>query len=482
MVISERIDNILDLFNHSKSRNGYSLWEIDRYGLEMNILEKILNEKMKINKYFNKLRCDPNQRDSILNHGYLYPIFLKIKKKKDQDPSVSVYNEFVNELATYLKHWNDKEVKKYSIYFPLYVAFDLKTKIKNFIFKPKDLEFRSIDFLSRNKFISTYEHLIKDENSRIILQNKKILEETDLKNYAKIVVYARDKNYAVSQACADASFFLSLINYMEIKRTKVWTTSFDTRLSAYGLVAFLVFDGNEYVGYGRFTNYTFGIDEKSPKGKKFLLNDEKVDNVQKKLEIISKITNKKMTKNLISAFSDYQSGIISYDLSLSFHNLWLSLEKLLIKEVDTSYEILKNRLIHLLNLENNELWKVNIDILFNERHKLVHTGTHNLSQDDRNNLKYLVEKCIENYIWLCNIAGNLTDLVFLPCVVSISLFSSRASSRNRLIGAALGEMIATMRLETTEFPKPTLISLGLMDMSPFIPHSGPVLLVFLVPP
>jgi hypothetical protein len=72
----------------------------------------------------------------------------------------------------------------------------------------------------------------------------------------------------------------------------------------------------------------------------------------------------------------------------------------------------------------------------------------------------------ESITWLLSVMS--TDLVRLPWVASISLFSSRASSRSRFMGAALGEIMATTLLETTEFPKPILTSFGLIDKAPFV--------------
>jgi len=62
----------------------------------------------------------------------------------------------------------------------------------------------------------------------------------------------------------------------------------------------------------------------------------------------------------------------------------------------------------------------------------------------------------------------ITDLVLLPCVASMSLLSSLASSRSLLAGAEDGEIIAITRLDTRKLPKPILSKLGSITLLSYI--------------
>lgn len=347
------------------------------HGTEYNRhLSLLLSNLMLDNKFqsrLNNLRYYLTSENDIFFGSELTSIFKMMKQENKFS-----FNEFKEKLNYLLdKIEKDSKPAKYDLYYPINIKTEEKTEI---------IKFRDVQI-----------ELKKFEEIKNIFEDTKLKESfkdklTKFKyEYIKVTILARNQNYAEQVATKYANLIVGIIAYFQnYRHAPVTIIGIPKELTELKLNYIFAFKEGGYSGH-------YYFDDKSDERKIYQLNKQDVTNLNDFIKMFN-TADKKIQEIVYKSMSSYYLGLTERRVNISFFNFWIALEIISLKKKGIPHiEIirrLKSILINLTPLEEHK-----IDKLYSIRNNLVHDGSYNISQYDRNLLKIYVEIMIEFFMY-----------------------------------------------------------------------------------
>jgi len=350
---------------------GFASSEYKRY------LSLLMSELMLDNKVQSKLR---NLRyyftseNDVFFGSELNSIFKEMKEEGRYR-----YNEFMDKLNKLLnKIKQESKQERFELYYPI----NIKTNEKIEAIKFRDVEIE----------IKSYEEVKNLLENETLKEKFKFEKLTKSKyKYIKVILWARNKNFAEQVATKYATLILGFIAYSQnYGNSSVTIIGIPKELTQLKLNYIFVFKEDSFVGYCFF-------EDKSDDKKIYELGQADITNLNKFVSQFNK-TDSKIQEILYKAINLYYSGLTEKRINYSFLNFWTALEILSLKKKGVPHiEIIKRLKSILINLQPLEEHK--IDRIYSLRNNLVHDGAYNISQYDRNLLKIYLEFFMEFFIF-----------------------------------------------------------------------------------
>ena len=307
-----------------------------------------------------------------------HPIFKEMKLRNGL--TFANFKDRLDRLLEEIKQSSKPE--RFDLYYPLNIKTDRKIG-------PLNLD----DILIEIKDYDEIKGILESRELNDKFKNQKLTKHKY--KYIKIIVWARNENYAVYVGNKYLHLILGFIVYSENYRIER-TTELGIPKSITKIKPNFIFSFKE----NAFLSYYF-FDDKSDNEEIYDLTEEDIMNLNTFITQFNQAN--KHTKNvLLNVFSSYYSGSSEKKLSFSFLNFWIALEAATLKRKGLRHieiirrlkALLKLLLLNLTALENHR-----IDRIYTLRNKLVHEGDDAISQYDRNLIKTYSEIAIEFFIF-----------------------------------------------------------------------------------
>lgn len=354
---------------------GFASSEYKRY-LSLLVSELMLDNK--VQSKLHKLRYGFTSENDVFFGSELNSIFKEMKDEKKEK-----YSEFMNELDALLeKIRQDSKPEKFELYYPINIKTD--EKIDAIKFRDVEIEIKSYDEIKE---------LLENETLKEKFKFEKLTKSKY--KYIKVILYARNKNFAEQTATKYANLILGFISYSQnYGNSSVTIIGIPKELTQLKANYIFVFKSDNFQGY-------YYFEDKSDDKKVYELSKADISNLNKFVEKFNK-ADSKIQEVLFKTINLYYSGLTEKRINYSFLNFWTALEIIALKKKGIPhFEIIKRLKSILVNLKPLEEHK--IDRIYSLRNNLIHDGAYNISQYDRNLMKIYIEFFIEFFLF------NLTD-------------------------------------------------------------------------
>jgi len=354
---------------------GFGSSEYKRY-LSLLVSELMLDKK--VQSKLHKLRYGFTSENDVFFGSELNSIFKEMKEEKKDN-----YSEFMTKLDSLLeKIKQDSKPEKFELYYPINIKTD--EKIDAIKFRDVEIEIKSYEEIK---------DLLEDEALKEKFKFQKLTKSKY--KYIKVILYARNKNFAEQTATKYANLILGFISYSQnYGNSSVTIIGIPKELTQLKANYIFVFKSDIFQGY-------YFFEDKSDDKKVYDLSKADISNLNKFVEKFNK-ADSKIQEILFKTINLYYSGLTEKRINYSFLNFWTALEIIALKKKGIPhFEIIKRLKSILVNLKPLEEHK--IDRIYSLRNNLIHDGAYNISQYDRNLMKIYIEFFIEFFL------SNLTD-------------------------------------------------------------------------
>lgn len=370
------LKKILDSMTITKE--GVVQWhgfESTEYNRHLSLLISDLMLDNAFQSKLNNLRYYFNSENDVFFGSELTSVFKEMKQE-----SKFSFTDFKQKLDLLLNN-----IKKQSkpVKFELYYPLNIKTDQKIDLIKFRDIriEMNSYDDI---KTLLEAEKL-KEESFRF----EKFTKSKYM--YIKITLWSRNLNYAVEISTKYVNLILGFIAYAQnFRRAPITLMGVPKELTQLKLNYIFAFQGNVYLGH-------YFFDDKSDDRKVYDLKDSDISHLNESLKQFN-LADKKLQEIIFKAISSYYLGLTESRINYSFLNFWTALEIVSLKKRSIRHIEIVKRLKSIL-LDLNVLEEHKIDKLYSIRNNLVHDGSYNVSQYDRNLLKNYAESMIEFFMF-----------------------------------------------------------------------------------
>jgi hypothetical protein len=360
---------------------GFGSSEYKRY-LSLLVSELMLDNK--VQSKLHKLRYGLTSENDVFFGSELNPIFKEMKEEKKDN-----YSEFKTKLDFLLeKIKQDSKPEKFELYYPINIKTD--KNIDAIKFRDVEIEIKSYEEIK---------DLLEDETLKEKFKFQKLTKSKY--KYIKVILYARNKNFAEQTATKYANLILGFISYSQnYGNSSVTIIGIPKELTQLKANYIFVFKSDNFQGY-------YFFEDKSDDKKVYELSKADISNLNKFVEKFNK-ADSKIQEILFKTINLYYSGLTEKRINYSFLNFWTALEIIALKKKGIPhFEIIKRLKSILVNLKPLEEHK--IDRIYSLRNNLIHDGAYNISQYDRNLMKIYLEFFIEFFLF--NLTGyNIQEI------------------------------------------------------------------------
>lgn len=350
---------------------GFEHSEYERYLL---LLMSELMLDSKVQSKLHNLRYYFTSENEGFFGSELNSIFKEMKNE-----SKNKYNEFMEKLDNLLdKIKQTSKPEKFELYYPINIKTD--EKIEPIKFRDVEIEIKSYEEVNG---------LLEDKSFKEKFKFEKFTKSKY--KYIKVILWARNKNFAEQIATKYATLLLGFIAYSQnYRNSPVTIIGIPHELTQLKLNYIFVFHNAVYVGH-------YYFEDKSDDKKIYDLSQADISNLNKFSKQFNK-TDAKIQEVLFKTMNLYYSGLTEKRINYSFLNFWTALEIIALKKKGILHiEIIKRLKSIIVNLSPLEEHK--IDRIYSLRNNLVHDGAYNISQYDRNLLKVYIELFIEFFMF-----------------------------------------------------------------------------------
>jgi len=311
---------------------GFASSEYSRY---LSLLMSGLMLDNNLQSKLHKLRYGFNSENDVFFGHELNSIFKEMKEE-----SKDKYNEFMNKLDKLLdKIKQNSKPEKFELYYPINIKTDENIEVIKF--RDVEIEIKSYDDVKNLLDSDTFKEKFKFEK----------LTKSKYK-YIKVMLWARNKNFAEQTATKYATLILGFVAYSQnYGNSSVTIIGIPKELTQLKLNYIFVFKGDAYAGH-------YYFEDKSDDKKIYDLNQADISNLNKFVKQFNKIDGK-IQEVLFKVMNLYYSGLTEKRINYSFLNFWTALEIIALKKKGIPhFEIIKRLKSILVNLKPIEEHKI----------------------------------------------------------------------------------------------------------------------------